>query len=52
MVALRMSWRNADSLEMQKAYMTKSPRTTEMKTSIGAQAFFGLVSIFPSYYNN
>src|SRR5271170_4691031 len=52
MVALRMSWHNAGNLEMQKAYMTKSPRATDMKVSIGFQAFFGLVSIFPSYYKN
>jgi hypothetical protein len=47
MVALRMSWHNANNLEMQKVYMTKSPRAGDMKVSIGAQAFFGLVSTLP-----
>lgn len=44
MVALQMGWHSSDRLEMQQAYMIKSPQTGLMKAVIGFQSFFGLAS--------
>lgn len=42
MVALQMAWHSSDRLEMQKAYMIKSPQKGLMKAVIGFQSFLGL----------
>jgi hypothetical protein len=52
MAALQMGWHSSDRLEMQKAYMIKSPKKGLMKVVIGFQSFLGLASYSLYHFSN